>query len=192
MTAVTNRLKQLQFKLDREERRSTESSIVIEKVRPLATILKACLISGLFQANETIFELKAENQELKNQLEAARRQLGEVELKLEVTTRRVQSNNATQRLQEARFRPRSADRFLSESVSRDEEKPFKQQLPVPEKPIVKIEREEKSHPPRNQGDNVSGNVPERNDSKEGSSLHVDTVALIRRIAAKTITDIASK
>jgi hypothetical protein len=153
---------------------------------------EACLISGLFQANETIFELKAENQELKNQLEAARRQLGEVELKLEVTTRRVQSNNATQRLQEARFRSRSADRFLSESVSRDEEKPFKQQPPVSEKPMVKIEREEKGHPPRNQGDTVSSNIPERNDSKVGSSLHVDTVALIRRIAAKTITEIASK
>lgn len=146
----------------------------------------------MFQANETIFELRAENQELKNQLEAARRQLGEVELKLEVTTRRVQSNNATQRLQEARFRSRSADRFSSESVSRDEDKSVKQQPLMSENPTVKIEREEKGHPSRSQGDIAPGNIPELNDSKAGSSLHVDTVALIRRIAAKTITDIASK
>lgn len=125
-------------------------------------------------------------------MEATRRQLGEVELKLEVTTRRVQSNNATQRLQEARFRSRSADRLPSESVNRDEEKPIKQPPPLSEKPTVKIEREEKVHPPRIHGNAVSVSMPERDDNKGGSSLHVDTVALIRRIAAKTISDSVPK
>lgn len=109
---------------------------------------------------------------------------------MEVSSRRVQSNNATQRLQEARLRSRSADRVSLESVDREDVKVHRK--PPDEKSILKVEREEHPHPPKTERVVVSTNITERDERKGGGSLHVDTVALIRRIAAKTITENASK